>query len=248
MENEYSSRYRNYSFEDLLDILEHASDYQPDAVRAALRELESRNIGLQNPEVIPAAAADSRADAGKAPPGTALRGRFPHWLRASLVPPNPSLPHTSVRWAAITLGCLLLFFFSGDLNSARALLQHPGGLAGAGLYRQLVAWVLVPWGIYLVCKSRPLGWYLLMFWLCWQATGILVSLREGWTTKATERPGLPGMAQPDYLTQVFLLIVLATHLVFWNRAIVSRTLGIRPPLRALVILAAILIALLTGFS
>ena len=173
LSNAFSSQYKNYSTNELLDIINSKEDYQAEAIEAANAELASRNFNAEELEQLNSEWLASHL-LKLEKQGNTLEKRIKTSTNKVLEKANP------LNRTGISREVALIIFSSAALLILQLLAQFDYLLVvieyflfGADTVLTLMPFLFVPIGLYYFKKRDRLGWVILN---CWYVHLIIIIL------------------------------------------------------------------------
>ncbi len=218
--NEFTDRFKSLSNFELLRIVENQADYQPDAVKAAMLELENRSLTDDEKE---AAKTELEAEQEKNELKNRRKADVQERIRSggtsaleSINPMNKSLSRPERQIAIITI--ILGFFTIKKWYNEFALVQYSFTEDSPGwdfsIFFYLLDLVFLPVALLLFWLRKKVGWLLLAIYLGYAAFSQLELLIITWDLEPLGIPAVDSVfSQPSSLS-IFLLALFFAG-TFW---------------------------------
>jgi len=160
MSFDFYSEYKNYPDLELLKIMQQPADYQPEAVAAASRILNHRQITTEELESLDQSLKDLEdAKRQKIEKIESLKTKAATFLSPILQPQKKIDPHQWLTYLLLVIGLQYFWTLFGMAKKLIQLLYHANFFWVD--YIDFVSVLYVPFIFYLLIKKRRWGWILL---------------------------------------------------------------------------------------
>jgi hypothetical protein len=163
---EFSTLFKSYSAEQLLQILEKKNEYQTEAVNAAQSELDSRKLNTE--ALLDAQSALNEITTGEFRKTEKLRTVTDKLktITSEVFDLDPSVtktPEKNIKIMCIVLTAMLLYKILSNADYILALVKDMF-IIDSGLLLYLLTFIYVPAGIYFTWRKKKAGWIMLFAW------------------------------------------------------------------------------------
>ncbi|MEI9944433.1 MAG: hypothetical protein WDN26_09480 [Chitinophagaceae bacterium] len=180
---DFSEYYKTITNTELLDILENADDYQPEAIHSANEEFANRKLSDNEiNEVKETLTATKIRKEKQRQKGKEIEEKIKNAgnnVLESLNPIQSGIPSTEkiIRFIIAIFGILFLFWLLKDFGMYRAMLQdfNQYPFTTSLLFLPIV---ILPIALILFWKRKNIGWHLLTIFMLYTTVGILWMLLQ----------------------------------------------------------------------
>jgi hypothetical protein len=169
--NKFEERFRDYTNQELLLIVENAVDYQPQAVETAKTELEKRNLSSDDLDAAKKALMDEKLikeneDKKKEERIKKINNYFYSFID-NFNPVLKELPSSEriIRFVTLIFSAIFIYHFVKLFRILWFMITHVNSGWNLYLVYYLSPLILMPLTIILFWKRKPLGWIFLNIYL-----------------------------------------------------------------------------------
>ena len=193
---DFYERYKTYSNSQLLDIIEHPGDYQPDAVETAKAIIQNRKptedeMKIARNELDAVSDEKSRKEQQK----KEVRDKLKSISQTVIDHINPvqdtfSSTQKKIRIISIVFGALYFLWIYKEFGMLHFMFTDRSAEWGFDMITYILPLIFIPTLVILFYKKKKAGWYLLMIHLVYSAISMIWLLHMSFKVRDLDVPGI----------------------------------------------------------